>query len=751
MLGEVRAHFGLDVPLAVLLAVYCALLLPLVPRWTENAPLLAAFTNDEPFITQQLDGMTVPPYGNPSNFLEVKNAGEIPSYWMNYRYYGLIYYGGTYLDLGFVAYAPLKAVGLPAFPTAPIILRAISFLAGLASLMLLYNFARRHAGRFAAIFAVTALLFEFNFVYMASTIHPDMVQFALTLLALVIAVRHARLGDLRSALVLGLVLGVIQGTKSGAVYVLPMIGLALLLGAWNRPAQPAVAGVLRRLGTAAGRGACLGASALAGFVASTPYALFDPYYRNTTKGMFSLLTGTSPLIPISFGTWYREIVHHIGWPLVVALLAGIVWFLARTAQRRRVDSALTLALVLAAANVLWFTGVGRFWVVLYYLLAGLGLFSIFTGALIARIGEAFTARGRLGLHAARALCAVAVLALVVGSARPAAIAETVAAGVAADRTPQLGLGKWADTHVPPDAKILFDDEAYFDPARFPAQATNASVIHYSELMQKRPDYFVLTDYPPGANWIMVKRRSQHFGRWSDDPYSVRLYQDLIDNSRTPYTPGPTPVPHVGLVEVAGLPSSDKVGQPAWFRGFDAVYRLYHPGYPGVQASLSRAHRLLLYRVDPRFYEQQAANGSRTPPSKPISSPSAKGYRAANAFDGTGAVWLARGQGADVNGAYVGADFGATKRSIGTLKVKWVAERWLSGAVAIERSDDGVHWTVVLRRAVVAPPDQKGSPGLKRWSEAIDVPAAGAHRMWRFVALDVAPGNHFGVDELEFSR
>jgi hypothetical protein len=606
LLGEVRAHFALDVPLAVLLAVYCALLLPLVPRWTENAPMLAAFTNDEPFITQQLDGMTVPPYGNPSNFLEVENAGEIPSYWMNYRYYGLIYYGGTYLDLGFVAYAPLKAVGLPAFPTAPIILRAISFLAGLASLMLLYNFARRHAGRFAALFAATALLFEFNFVWMATTIHPDMLQLALALLALVVAVRQARLGDLRSALVLGALLGVIQGTKSGAPWMVPMAVLAVAIGAWRRPSDP---GPARRLAAAAGRLAAVGTAALGAFVLSTPYILFDSYFRETTKGMFNLLTGTSPLVPISFATWYRDIVQALGWPLVAALLAGIAWLLARAVMRRRLEAPLALALVLAAGNVLWYTGLGRFWVVLYYLLTALGLLSILAGAAIARIAAPLAATGRPGLQAARALSAVAILVLVLGAGRPAAVAETVAAGVDAGRTPQLRLGAWADTHVPSRAKVLFDDEAYFDPARFPVQATNAGVIRYSDLLQKRPGYFVLTDYPPGANWIMIKRQSQHMARASKDPYSVRLYQDLIDRRKTPYAIGRTPVPGIELVDVAGSPGADKAGQPAWFRAFDGAYRLLHPGYRGVQAALSANHRLLLYRIDPRFYEQRALFGA----------------------------------------------------------------------------------------------------------------------------------------------
>ena len=86
------------------------------------------------------------------------------------------------------------------------------------------------------------------------------------------------------------------------------------------------------------------------------------------------------------------------------------------------------------------------------------------------------------------------------------------------RTPQFKLADWADEHVPRRASILFDDQAYFDPARFPVQATNAGVLRYSDVLAKRPDYFVLTDYLPGANWIMAKRETQRFDRWSEDPY-----------------------------------------------------------------------------------------------------------------------------------------------------------------------------------------------------------------------------------------
>ena len=62
-----------------------------------------------------LDAMTVRHYGNPANFYYgPKGIRQEPGpEWGSIRYTGFVYYGGAYLDLGFLAYAPLKALGVP--------------------------------------------------------------------------------------------------------------------------------------------------------------------------------------------------------------------------------------------------------------------------------------------------------------------------------------------------------------------------------------------------------------------------------------------------------------------------------------------------------------------------------------------------------------------------------------------------------------------------------------------------------------
>lgn len=757
------AHLAVDRWLAVILVLYVVLMLPLIPRWTDNAAYLAAFTNDEPFITQQLDGMTVNPYGNPSNYLEKQNAAEIPSYWLRYRYYNLIYYGGTYLDVGYAFFQPLKSAGLPTFPTAPIILRSITFIAGLLSLMLLYNFARRHLGIGAALVATALVMTDVQFIFLAKFIHPDMLQFFLTLLALIVAVRLASFGDLKSTVAIGVVLGLIQGTKSGVPFLLPMVAIALAWGVLKPRRDANISGradaplvqVGSLIASIALKAFLMGSAAIVAFVATTPYLLFDPYYLTTTKAAFAILSGTSPLVPITFGSWYTTIAAYLGWPLLSLIAAGAAVFLARLFTGR-VNAGVGFAVVLGASNLLWFTGVGRFWVVLYYLLPVLFAAGLCIGMLVQEVAGWLVKVQTPRFAAVRRPLAVAltvtvVLAVGCGGTRIPNLSETVAAGVNPDRTPQVRLNTWAVANVPHGSRILFDDEAYFDPALFPDQSTNANVIRYLDLYRQQPDYFVLTDYPNGVNWINVKRATQHFEVLNDDPYSVRLYQDLIDHSPAAYQPGPTPVPGVTLLAVSGLPWLDKLDQPAWFSFFDGVYRRVDPSYGGVQAALSTGHRLLLYQADPTFYATEIA-GINVGRFNPISSRPTAGSRSDYAFDGSGQTWRADGQGAGLNGAYIGVDYGPGRSvAVREVQVKWVAKSWLPGHLLVQSSDDGRVWMTAGTYAPFAPAEVGDAPGTKRWWANYDLPPSGSHRFWRVAAADMAADHFFGLDELVFRR
>jgi hypothetical protein len=132
---------------------------------------------------------------------------------------------------------------------------------------------------------------------------------------------------------------------------------------------------------------------------------------------------------------------------------------------------------------------------------------------------------------------------------------------------------------------------------------------------------------------------------------------------------------------------------------------------------------------------------------PLSSPTEEGYAPANAFDGTGYTWLAKGNGPAVDGAYIGLDYGAKPLAATSVRIVWVAAHWLPDRLRVEYSDDGLTWSPVVTRRETAPADQNGSPGLKRWEETIRLPRSEPHRMWRVVADGVPTGHFFGVDEL----
>ena len=140
------------------------------------------------------------------------------------------YYGGAYLGLGFVVFAPLHALGVPTFPVAPTILRIISTLAGLLSVILLYNFAKRYAGTAVGLMAVFVLMTDTYFLYYTNIIHPDTLQLGFGLLTLLIATRHAEDGKRASLIALGLLSGLVQGTKAGGPWLIPMALLAVYWG-----------------------------------------------------------------------------------------------------------------------------------------------------------------------------------------------------------------------------------------------------------------------------------------------------------------------------------------------------------------------------------------------------------------------------------------------------------------------------------------------------------------------------------------
>ena len=143
---ETAALLRIDIASAIIGVAIILMVGPSLNRYAGNAALLNSSIPDEPLITMQLDGMTAFPWGDPSNYLDTGSIKKaVPDHWLNIRYVNIPYYGGLYLDLAAIIWVPLKLVGLPLFPTAPIILRAISLLFSVLTLIAIYNFGKRYA------------------------------------------------------------------------------------------------------------------------------------------------------------------------------------------------------------------------------------------------------------------------------------------------------------------------------------------------------------------------------------------------------------------------------------------------------------------------------------------------------------------------------------------------------------------------------------------------------------------------------
>ena len=71
--GVIGKYLRVDRYLAVIIFGFLAIFAPLTVRNTETPQRMAAFVNDEPWMTMALEAMTITPYGNPGNFFQEKN------------------------------------------------------------------------------------------------------------------------------------------------------------------------------------------------------------------------------------------------------------------------------------------------------------------------------------------------------------------------------------------------------------------------------------------------------------------------------------------------------------------------------------------------------------------------------------------------------------------------------------------------------------------------------------------------------
>jgi hypothetical protein len=547
--ATVRDALRVDVPVAVLVAVVLLVYAPLIPRNTANPQMLAAHANDEPFLTMALEATLEPPFLNPGAYFDSEGDAwdDVPAHWHDVRYPNIVYYGGAMFEVAAAPYAVLRAVGLPAFPTGPLVLRALTLLAGVLSLVVLYNISKDRGSRLVGLFAGAWLASDPYFIYYATFIHPDTLQLLFGLFAFLFAVAHARRGDPATLVVLGLFAGLVHGAKAGGVWTVPMALVAIWLGGRTEPGAR-FAAVAKRFGVRTG---IFLAAALAAFFVSTPYAFLDGYYLRATRLAYGVVTQNSlGLEQISLATWAEALYDYLG-PVAAALVALTALRAAAGILRRRTDAALVLALVLAVSQFLWYGGAGRLWHVPGYLLLSFGLLAVLSFETVFRAlrrGVPLVARAARSPAAGRAAwaLAVAVVAVTVASDRWYVPASWAVEQHTLSRSTIRAANEWAVEHgVRGDAVIVYDDLAYFDRSRFPRARMNGGVLTWRTADELDPSYIVLSASLYGADWMQNLIRTQRLPRRDPDPFNVSLYQDLLATS----TPGPTRAPGVELAAV----------------------------------------------------------------------------------------------------------------------------------------------------------------------------------------------------------
>ena len=679
--------------------------------------------------------------------------GRIPEHWGSIRYGETFYYGGAYFLLAAPIYAVLRAADLPAFPTGPILLRCISVIAGVWSLVLLYNFGAARLGKLPAIAGCLFLLSDSFFVYYTSIIHPDTLQLFFGLLALIVAIKHVETASNASLFALGLLAGVIQGTKVGGPWLMPMTILAIWWGFGRRREGIGISGLVNSL--VKGMTIC-GVGGLFGWFLSTPYAFLGSWYFDTLFAVWGMVS-ESHLQEVSISHWVGALARYWGAVYVAIVALGLIWAVWPV-KRAGADRGLALAAVLAVSQLFWFAFTGKLWVQLGYMLVGFGLVGVIGAGLLLRpfiIAPFELPRLRL------AIGALLILTLLVD--RIPAVMPSISKMLQWKQSTVVAVNNWATNGgIPTGKRIVHDDLAYFSPDHFPHAKMHGGVLRWADLVRYLPDYVVLSSSLYGAPWYrdLIASLPPHDDRAisarlkAEDPTGMNLYYDLLAIEEPTFT-------GIGGIElIKTIAPMRKPGNPfdrsegTWQR---AILSLFEQCGSNVVMQwlcdrLKRAFTIVyMHTVDEMHEDGRPTVGPELRifrmPKRPvaISSGHLAGYVPEYAFDTTGNAWNVAEVGDAAEGAYIGLDFGSNNEvRVRSVTVKWIYAQSTPREVGIEYSDDGEVW---LPAADFAISYEASEPN---WKESeLTLPPTDPHRYWRLVARDVADRRRFGLSELQF--
>jgi hypothetical protein len=275
-----------------------------------------------------------------------------------------------------------------------------------------------------------------------------------------------------------------------------------------------------RLGLAAwyrilGRFALLGGASLVGYFISTPYAFLDPYLFRSVVSEWSVVRST-PYGVVTIWSWVIGIWADIG-SVAAAFAASAVVLQVFLLAIGKYQKPLVLAVLLSLSQLAWYGLLGKLWVVPGYLLVAYGLMAVLSFNLLFSIVRGV---GNVGFGSKGKSRAVSIIAwgssyLVLGALTTSNLLERAALATTRrsyELSTQLALNRWAVGVLPHDARILFDDLAYFDPKVFSNARMNANLLTWWRVMQHEPQYIVLTSSLYDATWIADLIRTQRLSR-----------------------------------------------------------------------------------------------------------------------------------------------------------------------------------------------------------------------------------------------
>ncbi len=436
------------------------------------------------------------------------------------------FYPGLYFNLSALLTLLVHAFGVGLPHASLLVTRTVSAVGGAATLLLTGLLARRLSGRWSAALVAAGILATSPRYFTFSVVaHPDTLQTALMVASILVLIGYVAEDRRRSLLWAAALAGLALATKYAGAFLVPAIAGAVVVVARRRHGA-STREMAREVG---GQGLRAGAVFLGAALAAHPRFLVAGHVylhaisvQRSWHAFGHFLRSTGPA-----STWLTLLCG----PALVGPVTGVAFLLgpafAVWLWLRRDALALTAPRAFGYAAT---ASVGALY--LGFLLHGMRDFAPrflfpavpFVAAFsAAALFDAAAALPRPRLRAS-ALVAVAVWGLVAIPLRFPHLARASETRRSVMRDPRIAVGRWLDTHVPPDTPLIFDHYTYV-PERFPRSVATWG-LRPRELHQVAPAVIVTNQHIRGR---FADPSLANSNRWGPKVYLAihRDYADLL--------------------------------------------------------------------------------------------------------------------------------------------------------------------------------------------------------------------------------